>query len=306
MHAKRPDHPVRPPVVYPLLFFGLMSFSISPILVRFAAEAPGLAVAVWRTGLAVLMLAPFALPRIGAEVRAFTPRERLLIIVAGVMLGLHFVTWIESLYHTSVASASVILSVTPLLLGLFGYWLLGEPLTRRLVASILLAMTGTALIAWGDSVDERAVGSLFGNGLALAAACFQCFYLLIGRVIRRRTSWLAYVFPLYLVAALTTLATALLRGVSLLGYDPIIYVLCGLMALLPQITGHGSFNYALRYFTAALLGLLALTEPVIASWLAYLLFDEMPTGIALAGMVVVLVSVAVVLIRRRPARVETI
>ncbi|GIV62464.1 MAG: hypothetical protein KatS3mg044_1330 [Rhodothermaceae bacterium] len=289
----------RPGHVYAIVAAGLLSFSISPILIRFAGEAPGLAVAVWRTVFAVLMLAPFAWFRIGAEVRAFSGRERLLVGAAGVLLGLHFVTWIESLYHTSVASSTVILSVTPLLLAVFSYWWLGESFSSRLIVSIVLAMAGTALIAWGDSQDPSATTSLLGNGLALSAAFLQCFYLLIGRVIRRKTSWMAYVFPLYVVAAMTTLGVALWREVPLFGYDPVIYLLCALMAFFPQILGHGSFNFALRFVRATVLGLLALTEPVVASFLAFLLFEEMPSGVALSGMALVLFAVAVVMIRQR-------
>jgi drug/metabolite transporter (DMT)-like permease len=301
------EHPeARPAFVYPVLFFGVLSFSISAILVRFAGDMPGLAVAAWRTVFAVVMLAPYALPRIAPEVRRFTGRERLLIAGAGVMLGLHFVTWIESLYHTSVASASVIVSTTPLFLAVFGYWLLRERLSRRVVVSIVLAVTGTALIAWGDTLGpDRAEGALFGNGLALAAVLFQCFYMLVGRVVRQKTSWPAYVFPLYTCAALTTVAVALIRGVPLFGYDRSIYGLCALMALFPQLLGHGSFNFALKFFKAAFLGLLGLTEPVIASILAFFLFDEMPTPVALTGMTIVLLSVfAVIRSRRRTPLVE--
>ncbi len=300
MRATDDHHEARPAFVYPVLFFGILSFSISAILVRFAGEMPGLAVAAWRTAFAVVMLAPYALPRIGPELRRFTGREKLLIAGAGVMLGLHFVTWIESLYHTSVASASVIVSTTPLFLAVFGYLILRERLSRRVIVSIVPAVIGTALIAWGDTVGpDRVAGALFGNGLALAAVLFQCFYMLIGRVLRRQTSWAAYVFPLYTCAALTTAAVALIRGVPLFGYDLSLYGLCALMALFPQLLGHGSFNFALRFFKAALLGLLGLTEPVLASVLAYFLFDEMPTPLALTGMAIVLVSVFAVIRSRR-------
>ena len=304
MRAINDHQHARPPFVYPVLFFGVLSFSISAILIRFAGEMPGLAVATWRTVFAVILLAPYALPRIGEEVRRFTRRERLLIMGAGIMLGLHFVTWIESLYHTTVASASVIISTTPIFLAFFGYWLLRERLSRAVLVSLVLAVAGTALIAWGDMLGPHQFeGALLGNGLAFSAVLFQCFYMLIGRVVRQKTSWTAYVFPLYVGAAFTTLSVSLIRGVPLFGYDLSLYGLCALMALLPQILGHGSFNFALRYFKAAFLGLLGLTEPVIASLLAYFLFDELPTPIALAGMALVLVSVMYVLLVGRKSPV---
>lgn len=288
------SHDHRPFAVFPILALGLLCFSSSPILVRFADDAPGLAIAVWRTIFAACLLAPVALPRIGAEVRAFTRRDVLMIGGAGVLLGLHFVTWIESLYHTSVASASVLVTMSPLFLALLGYVFLRERLSFPVVAGIVVAVLGAVLIGLGDAAAEPVGGSAawLGNSLALFAALLVSFYLLIGRVVRQKTSWLAYVFPLYCVVALTATVLALVMGTPLFGYEWGFYGLCSLMALGPQIVGHGSFNYAVRFFPAAILGLLSLVEPVGASVMAYLLFGETPGLLALVGMAVVLVAIA--------------
>src|SRR5690606_41508234 len=63
-------------------------------------DAPGMIIAVWRTVFAAAMLAAPALHRVRGEMRAFTRRDLSMIVVGGVFLGLHFVLWIESLYHT--------------------------------------------------------------------------------------------------------------------------------------------------------------------------------------------------------------
>ena len=81
----------RPLRVYVILAFGLVSIMMSPILIRFASAAPSIAVGVWRTLFAALLLAPMALPRIGGEVRQFSRRDWALVVGAGVMLGLHIV-----------------------------------------------------------------------------------------------------------------------------------------------------------------------------------------------------------------------
>ena len=285
--------PVRPAAVYWAVALGILCFSASAILVRLAGEAPGMAIAVWRTSFAALLLAPIALPRIGPEVRRFSKRDVLLIGAAGVFLGFHFITWIESLYHTSVASATVLVTTSPIFLAILGFVLLGERLGRRATLGILLAVAGAALMGWGDAgaTEGAASNALFGNTLATVAALLVSFYLLIGRVVRQRTSWLAYVFPLYCVVALTTLVVAFFRQVPLFGYPPIVYILCAVMAIGPQLVGHGSFNYALKYAPAALLALLALMEPVLASLMAYSLFGEEPGLLALMGMAVILGAV---------------
>lgn len=286
--------------VYLALGLGLVSFGTSAILVRFAAEAPGPAVAAWRTAFAVLLLAPVALPRIGPELRRLGRRDLALVLGAGVVLGLHFVLWIESLYHTSVASASVLVVMSPLFIAVLGWVVLRERLSARTLAAIVVGVAGAALIGLADAEAGAFPRAALGNALALGAALLVSVYLLIGRAVRQRISFLAYLFPLYAAAAATTLAAALASGVPLVQPWPVLG-LCLLMALLPQLLGHGSYNYAVKYVPAALLGLLSLAEPVMASALALALFGEMPGPLALAGMALVLGSIAVVFGRRRAA-----
>ncbi len=291
--------PERPAIVYPVLGLGLLAIASSPILVRFAEGAPALTIAFWRTTLAVLMLAPVALPRIQAEVRGFTRREMVLIVGAGILLAFHFILWIESLQHTSVASASVLVTTSPIFLAVFGYLFLKERLSVLQVAAIGVAICGAALIGFGDASGDGAPSAALGNALSLIAAVLVSFYLLIGRVVRRGASWLAYVFPLYVVVALTIFVVVLLRGTPLFGLEARFYGFFALMALGPQIIGHGSFNYAIRYFTPAMLGLLSLLEPVGASIMAYLLFNESPGVLTIGGMALVLVAVTAALKPRR-------
>jgi len=289
-------------LLVPALVIGVASFAFSAILVRWAGEAPALTIAVWRTGLAALFLLPVAVPMAGAEMRRLTGREWGLIGAAGVVLGLHFVAFIESLFYTTVASATVLVTTSPIILAVLGYVVLGERLARRRQLAVGVGVAGALLLGWGDLGGE-ATRPLIGNALAVAAAVLVSIYLLIGRVVRRKRSWLAYLFPLYTVVALTTLVVAAVRGAPLLGFSATFYGLCALMALGPSLVGHGSFNYALRYLPAAVVGLLALIEPVGASILAYAFFAEQPGLLALVGMTLVLGSVAVALwpARRRPS-----
>ena len=288
-----------PPYVYAIVGVGLLSFASSPILVRYASEAPGLTLAAWRTLLAALFLAPFALPKIGGELRSFSRKEWGMIGSAGVLLGLHFVAWIESLYHTTVASASVLVTTSPIFIAVLGYLLLGERLSRRGVIAIAVSVPGAALIGLGDaSGSDVAAHPLLGNALALGAAVIVSGYLLIGRVVRQRRSWLGYVFPLYTVVALTVWVLALLLGAPLFDQAFYIYGLCALMAIGPSILGHGSFNYALKYLSATILGILTLFEPVGASLAALVLFGEVPGLLAILGMLLVLVGVTLIVVPR--------
>ena len=90
------------------------------------------------------------------------------------------------------------------------------------------------------------------------------------------------------VVAITVTIYVLVRGVQLFGFGWQVYLACVLIALGPQILGHGSLNYTVRYIPAAILGLLGLIEPVLATGWAWLLFDEIPSALSLVGIVIVL------------------
>lgn len=295
------------PRISVVLTLGVLSFTLAPILVRWAGDVPGIAIAVWRTVSAAAVLLPLAAqPHIGREIGRFSGRDILLILIAGVFLGLHFIAWIESLYHTTVASASVFVTSSPLLLAGLGYLVLGEKLSGTTVSAIVVAVLGAVLLGWADAGRVTlGRGAMWGNSLAFGAAILVSVYLLIGRVVRQSVSWVAYVTPLYTTAAGTALLVALLKGTPLLGYSWRVYGLCAALALGPQILGHGSFNYALQHVSAAIVGMLALLEPVGASILAYFLFGEVPPVPSIVGMIVVLASVAVVVWRRNRAGPRT-
>ena len=286
----------RPPrAVAVAILLGLVSFGASPLLIRYAGDTPALAIAAWRTLLvAGLMLPAVALTR-RDEIRQLPAREWALAVTAGVFLGVHFVSWIQSVQLTSVASSSVLVTLSPVFIAVFGAVFLREVPRRRTWIAIAVAVFGAVLIGWGESGSRATAlpNPALGNGLALLAALLVSVYLLIGRSVRQRTSVLTYFAILNAVAALTTVSVCLALGVEL-GLSPRVFGLCLLMALGPGLLGHGSFNLALAYYPAAFLGLLSLSEPVIASVGALVLFGEVPSPLTVVGGGIVLVAIATV------------
>jgi drug/metabolite transporter (DMT)-like permease len=70
--------PTRRPPIPPALaiFFGILAVSTASIFIRYAQQdAPSLVIAAWRLSIAALVLAPLALARHRAELRALTPGE---------------------------------------------------------------------------------------------------------------------------------------------------------------------------------------------------------------------------------------
>lgn len=286
-----------PSSVHVILALGLMSFSLSPILVRLAGDAPSLSLVVLRTFFSIVILAPFAIAREGKAMLQLTRKEISVIVVAGVLLGFHFFIFFEAIRLTTVASATVFISLTPIFLGLLGFVFLKERLSVYVVIGIVFAVIGGLMIAYGDSgADVQAVNAPLGNLLALVGCVMVSLYLLIGRVARQNISFLAYIFPMYGVATFSMIIVALVTGTPLFGLGGRIYFLCILMAIFPQLIGHGSFNFSIKFFPAAILGLLSLTEPIGSTIMAYFIFDEFPGTWSLIGMGVTLCAVSFALL----------
>lgn len=271
-----------------VLLAGVLATSASAILVRYAQEdAPSLVIAAGRLSVATLLLLPLGWRRV-PELQRLPAGGWKLALLSGLMLGLHFAGYISSLRYTSIAAATVLATSTPIWVALAAPLLPGERLTRTLVAGLGLALGGGALIA----LEGGAAGSLLlGNALALSSALTGAVYLLIGRNLRPRLSLVGYTTVVYGTAALTLLLLAALAGLSLAGYPPRVYLLFLLMALYPQLLGHSSYNYALAYLPAAYVSIAVIGEPVGASLLGWLLFQEAPGLQTITGGALILAGI---------------
>ena len=281
-----------------VLLLGVLAVSTASIFIRYAqAGAPSLTIAAGRLALAALLLAPVALARHRAALTRLGARQFGLALLAGAFLAAHFALWITSLEHTSVASSVVLVTTTPLWVGLLAPFVLREPLTRRLALGILLALAGGVVVGLADAGGGIAAprgGALLGDLMALAGAWMMAGNLLVARRLRAGLGLLPYVFLVYGAAAVILLALMAAAGQSFLGLSPATCLWIALLALVPQLVGHTSFNWALRYLPASLVAVALLGEPVGSSALAAALLHEVPGPVTLGGATLILTGIAVV------------
>lgn len=283
------------------ILIGVAAVSTASIFVRFAqhAGAPSLAIAALRLTFASLVLLPFALSRCRNEYRALSKRDIGAAMLSGAFLGGHFATWISSLAFTSVVSSVALVSLSPLFIALAGVLILKEKLTRRLLIGMLIAVAGGILIGLADNAGTApGANPMLGNALALAAALCMAPYMIVGRALRHKLSLLAYVTLVYGAAAVTLLLLCLVTRTSLILSDPIAYVWIALLALLPQLIGHTSFNWSVRRLPAAYATIPVLGEPVGSTILAIVLLGETVKPLTLIGAAVALAGIALMSWRR--------
>ena len=297
---RRPALP--PPLV---LLFGILTISTGSLMVRYAqGYAPSVVIAAYRMVLATLVLAPIALTRHRDELAALTRGERALAVLSGFFLAIHFATWITSLEYTSVASSVVLVTTTPLWVALLVPFTIKESLNRSVLAGMALALVGVIGVGLSDTCHFNQMRlscpglenffqgkAILGDFLATSGAIVAAAYVLIGRRLRGRLSLVGYTFLVYGAAAVFLAVFMLISGKTPIGYPSRAYFWFLLLALVPQLMGHSSFNWALGYVSAALVSVALLCEPVGATLLAYLFLGETPTTLKLFGAILILIGV---------------
>lgn len=298
----------RPRVTLPIaILIAILAVSTASIFIRFAQrEAPSLVIAALRLTFASLILAPVALTRHRDELSRLTRGDLLLGLLSGIFLAVHFATWISSLEYTSIASSVVLVSTGPLWVALLSPIFLKEPLTRPVLLGMLLALLGGTVIGLGDSCslgwsrvsiscppfsEFLQGGAFLGNFLALIGAWAVAGYLMIGRKLRAGMSLVPYIFVVYGISAIVLLGIMLVAGQRPTGFSPVTYIWIILLALVPQLIGHSTYNWALRYLPAALVSITTLGEPVGSAVLAYFILREAPTLLTMLGGLLILAGI---------------
>ncbi len=273
----------------------ILAISTAAILIRLS-EAPALIIAFWRLAIATAILAvpAFLVPRYREGILALSLRDWLLLGAVGVVLAIHFASWIESLALTSVAASVTLVTLHPVFVGLASAKLFGEGFPARAWVGVLAALGGGAIIAFSDS--QRGPEPLLGDLLALIGALAAAIYFLAGRGFRRRLPLLAYVVPVYAATSLALVVMALVAGDPLTGWPAREYVLFAAMAIVPMILGHTLLNYALKYVTAPVIATTVLGEPVGSTILALVILSEVPPWLTIVGALVVLVGIGLVVL----------
>jgi drug/metabolite transporter (DMT)-like permease len=297
-----------PARLYLALAAGVVAVSLAAIFIRYA-EAPSLIVAAYRMVLASLILLPFTLPALRKT--PLTKVNAPYALFAGVFLGIHFATWISSLSFTTVAASAAIVATQPLWVALFSWLFLKTPPSFATLLGILVAIGGMAMVGFGDlSGGSR---PLLGDALALVGGVCSAAYFLLGRSAQKRgLSLNAYIGVAYGTAALILLPLPWLVGLlpgtpslSYFDYPASTFFWIALLALIPQLVGHTSFNYAVKYLPPTLVSTLLLLEPVGAAILATLLFNEIPGTTTLLGSILLLIGVAITIQSSRPKEVSS-
>ena len=264
-------------------------FSTGAILVRLAEGLSPVEVTSLRLLLAAFLVGGCAW--VAGERMRLAVREWVRLVPIGIIAALHFLTFIASLYFTTVAHTLTLTYTAPLFIAALSRAVLGEPLPRRAGPGALIVIIGVAVLAGFEPHVDRRI--LVGDLLAVAAAVTFALYSLLGRRERARLPLLTYAAGVYLVAGLVAspFAGGLLRA------DVPVRALAAVcaMALIPSALGHTLYNAALRRLHPSIPNLLATQEVTLGILLAWWVLGEPLTWNAAVGAALTLLGVGLVL-----------
>lgn len=284
-----------------VLVAGIGVIATASILIRYAQQAqiPSLSIAAVRLGISATVLSLIVAARFRSWPTGISQRHAWLALLSGACLAVHFGTWITSLQYTSVASSAALVATTPLWVGIAARVLFKEQLNRFRIAGMALTIAGSVAIAVSDQSAAQGSAPLLGNALAILGAISGSVYFLLGRGLRSDVPLLHYIWMTYGAAAVVLVGAALAAGYDTLPSGVGNWLVLAGLALGPQLLGHTAINYAMRHLSALLVTIALLGEPVGSALLAIVLFNEQIAALQLAGLVLLLVGIAVTAVGER-------
>ena len=271
-----------------IVVIATMAGAASVIFIRLIEMSP-VSMGFYRLGFALLL---FAAPILAGGYRGYKGlmgKDVFSCVFVGFLLFCHFFCWFAAVQNTSIASASVLFSLHPLVVLTGSVFAFRQKVSLRAVFGILTIILGGAIIAGGD--HSFAGGYTYGNIMAFMSAVFFGSYFLMGRALRAKMPLLNYVFLVFGVCWLCFTAAMFVTKTSFTGYSARDYFWVFVMALVCQLTAHVLFNWCVRRASSLYVSVWASLDPVFATVFGVIFFMEIPAvwqyvggAIAISGL----------------------
>jgi len=210
-------------------------------------------------------------------------REKSLLILASASATASALLWAISLTQTSIASSTVLRSLTPLFISSGAWLILKQRFDRQFLLGMILAVVGGIAIGWDDL--QLGGNHLLGDGIALLSAALHGANILTVGYLRDRGCTTDRVLlwrcggGALMILPLIYLTDIPMFPVSLQGWLTVIA-----LAVVCQTFGQGLLVFSLKQFSSSFVGIFALLKPLVTALLAWIIFAEgisITSGIAL-------------------------
>jgi drug/metabolite transporter (DMT)-like permease len=274
-----------------LVLFGVFIASTSVIMIKASSIHPILQSS-YRQLFAAFILAPFFFRELKSRGERFSLRATLPSLVPGLLLGLHFITWIYGARLTLAGNSTVIVNMSPVVMPFVALVLLRVRLSPRELIGTAFAVAGVAILA---VADYKGGGERFaGDVSCFVAMLLYTVYLALARKNNPEGRLWTYLVPLYFYGGLFCLAVALVLGI-----DPVAnitwvdFAMTLGLAVGPTIVGHSVMNWAMLRFQPQVVSILNLGQFIFAGILAFIIFGEAPEASFYATSVLIVAGAVV-------------
>lgn len=253
---------------YLALALGIISLGFSALFVRWA-NAPGPVMAVYRIGIASLILAPaffVHMQRNKYQRRQMFSLALIFPVMGGVFTAFDHAFWNTAILHTTAANATLLGNTAPLWVALAAWLVFRERLVRLFWIGLSLALVGAATVMGNDFLLHPSLG--WGDILALLAGVFYAGYFLVTQRGREHMDTLSYVWLVNISSTLALLIMSFTLKLPLTGYPLQTYLAFLGAAIVAQIFGYLSVAYALGHLPASMVAPTLIGQPVVTALLA--------------------------------------
>lgn len=209
----------------------------------------------------------------------------------GILFSLSFITGFASVKMTSIANATLVTNLQPVLVLLVAPKLFGERLRRSQLGLGAVSMVGVLIVVLAAASTSGAKWT--GDVMAAVNVTIWTGYFLLAK--QRRVdgvdSW-SFLAGVFLWASLVVLPFGAIASNDLGAMTTKDWLCVVGMALGPGIIGHGLMTWSQSHVDVTLASILGLLSPVISTALAWVVFGESLTVVQMFGAAVVIWSLA--------------
>lgn len=252
-----------------LLFAAMLSVSTSPIVARYLEGVPAVSISFWRMGLGALILWAFSFlkPQIPLGNNNFKRTA-----LAGIFLGIHFALFFGSIKLTTIANATFLGTLAPVITFIIEKYFLKRKSNSYLLLGLGMAVFG-ALIIVSNKFDFSSSYTM-GNFLAVGCSIFLGFSFIISDNVRRQVGTISYSRTLFATAAITLFIISIIFKTDLIKFSTYEFIGLVYLGIVPTLFGHGLMYYSIKYVSPTIVASIPMGEPIIASIIAWFLFSE--------------------------------
>ena len=281
-----------------ILLVAVVALAFSPILTKFSElEISPTATIFNRLWLASIIMSVWQLVKNPPEFESIEPlaqtisyKKQGLLIFASLSATFSSLLWAISFTQTSVASSTVLRSLTPLFISLGAWLVLDQKFNRKFIIGLVIAILGGALIGWEDL--QLGTDNLLGDGIALLSAALHGVNILTVGYLRDfncRTAtvlWWRCSFGALTMLPIVYFGETTIFPVSTQGWLAIIA-----LAIVCQTFGQGLLVYSLKQFSSSFVGIFTLLKPIFTALLAWIIFSEDLSFISAIAVILILLGI---------------